>query len=59
MYAWLWKHLPGPLAVRVIQCVLLAAVVVVVLFMFVFPWLEGHIRFDDTQVDQQSLSREG
>jgi hypothetical protein len=40
VYAWIWRHLPGPLAVRVLCAVLLAAFVVWVLFSFVFPMLE-------------------
>ena len=39
MYAWLWRHLPGQPAVRVLVAVVLAAVVVVLLFTLVFPWV--------------------
>lgn len=51
MYGWLWRHLPGPWPVRVLLCVLLAAVVVVVLFTTVFPALEEALPFLDVTVD--------
>jgi hypothetical protein len=45
MYAWLWRHLPGPLPVRLITTVLLVIVIVVLLFAYVFPWLEPLMPF--------------
>lgn len=51
MYAWIWSHLPGPTAVRVLVAVLLVAVVVAVFFLFVFPWLEQVLPFGDVTVD--------
>lgn len=38
MYAWIFRHLPGPLWVRIITSVVLAAGVVLVLMVYVFPW---------------------
>jgi hypothetical protein len=52
MYAWLWQHLPGPTAVRGLLAALLAAIAVVVLFTWGFPWVESHLEYDDTQVPQ-------
>jgi hypothetical protein len=40
LYAWIWRNLPGPVAVKTLWAVLLAALVIWVLFRFVFPWLE-------------------
>lgn len=37
MYPWLWRHLPGPLGVRLAVAVALALVAVAVLFFVVFP----------------------
>ncbi|HZU56062.1 MAG TPA: hypothetical protein VFA06_09370 [Actinocrinis sp.] len=45
MYAWIWRHLPGTLWVRVLWVLIIFAVVVFVLFQFVFPWLEPHLPF--------------
>ena len=52
MYAWLWRQLPGPLAVRVVLAVLLALVVVAVLFLVVFPWVEPRLPFNDVTVSR-------
>ena len=38
MYAWIFRHLPGPVWVRIITALLLAASVVLVLMTWVFPW---------------------
>jgi hypothetical protein len=51
MYGWLWRHLPGPLPVRILLCVVLAAVVVVVLFTTVFPAAEDALPFLDVTID--------
>jgi hypothetical protein len=37
MYAALWRVLPGPVWLRIVQLVVLAAAVVAVLMAFVFP----------------------
>lgn len=38
MYGWIFRHLPGPLWMRVLASVLLVGLLVAVLFMYVFPW---------------------
>jgi hypothetical protein len=48
MYGWLWRHLPGPLAVRLLVAALALTGVVVALFTVVFPWLETVIPLDGT-----------
>jgi len=40
MYTWIWCHLPGNTALRVIQALLLVAAVSAVLLFVVFPWIE-------------------
>lgn len=50
MYAWIWRHLPGPTAVRVLIAVLLIAAVVALLMLVVFPWLEPMLPFNDVAV---------
>ena len=50
MYAWVWRHLPGPTAVRVLLVVAVAVVVVIALFGWVFPWLEPRLPFTDVTV---------
>ncbi len=41
MYAWIWRHLPGPLAVRGTTALLLVLVVAALLLFAVFPALDG------------------
>jgi len=52
MYAWIWRHLPGPWPVRVALSLLLAGGVVALLFTVVFPWAEHALPFVDVTVDQ-------
>ncbi|MHA7221431.1 hypothetical protein ACX80S_03760 [Arthrobacter sp. RHLT1-20] len=39
MYAWLFRHLPGPLWLRTAISLVLLAAVLVALVEFVFPWV--------------------
>jgi hypothetical protein len=50
MYAWLWRHLPGPIAVKLLCTLMLIALVVIVLFQWVFPWLEPLMPFSGNTV---------
>lgn len=50
MYGWIWRHLPGPVAARVIQATLLVVVVVGLLLFVIFPWVEPYLPFDQTNV---------
>ena len=51
MYAWLWRHLPGPLPVRVLLAAALLVVAVALLFLVVFPAVEPLLPFSDVTVD--------
>jgi hypothetical protein len=46
MYVWIWRRLPGPTALRVLQALGLFLAVVALLFFVVFPWLEPYLPFD-------------
>jgi hypothetical protein len=50
MYAWLWRHLPGPFPVKLMCALMLFAMIVVVLFQWVFPWLEPMLPFNGNTV---------
>jgi hypothetical protein len=50
MYAALWRLLPGGRAPKALQCLLLAALVVAVLFLWVFPAVAPHLPFEDVTV---------
>ncbi len=46
MYSWIWRHLPGPPAARLVQALLLVAAVIAVLMLVVFPWAEPRLPFN-------------
>jgi len=50
VYAALWRLLPGPTWARVLQCAVLAVVVVAVCFLWVFPAVSEHLPFTDNTV---------
>ncbi len=41
MYAWIWRHLPGPLAVRGTTALLLVLAAAALLLFVVFPAVDG------------------
>ena len=47
MYGWIWRHLPGPVPVKVLGALVLFAAVLAVLFFVVFPWAEPRLPFND------------
>lgn len=47
MYVWIWRKLPGPTAVKLIEAVLLGAMVVALLLFVIFPWIEPSLPFTD------------
>ncbi len=50
MYGWMWRHLPGKLWVRVSIAVLLVTGAIMVLFLWVFPWLAPILPFQQQTV---------
>jgi hypothetical protein len=50
VYGWLWRRLPGGRAAKVGQLVVGAAVVVLLLFTVVFPWVEPRLPFNQVTV---------
>jgi len=51
VYAWIWRKLPGPWPVKLVEALVAFAAVVVLLFTVVFPWLEPRLPFNDVTVD--------
>jgi hypothetical protein len=51
MYVWIWRRLPGPRYIRVLQVLVLLAAAVVVLFIVVFPRVEPLLPYSDVTVD--------
>ena len=50
MYPWLWRHLPGPTWARVTILALSAAIIVLVLFEWVFPAVSELLPFQEQTV---------
>lgn len=50
MYVWIWRHLPGPLAVKLVQTLVLLLAVVALLLFVVFPWIEPHLPISQVTV---------
>lgn len=50
MYVWVWRHLPGNLAVKLVQVFVLLLAVVALLFFVVFPWIEPHLPISQVTV---------
>ena len=50
MYGWVWRHVPGPLVVRLLQALVLLAAAVTALFLWVFPVVEAHLPYNDVTV---------
>lgn len=52
MYAWIWRHLPGPLWARITASAAMVAAVSALLWIFAFPWVEPLLPWDDVQVGE-------
>ena len=52
MYGWIWSHLPGNLALRAAQALLLIALASALLLFIVFPWIEPKLWFTHVTVNQ-------
>lgn len=51
MYGALWRILPGPRWARVTALVLTAAIVLLVLFEWVFPWISEMLPYQEQTVE--------
>lgn len=50
MYAWIWRHLPGPTWFRAIEALVLIAAVVLILMQVVFPVVSDWMPYNDVRV---------
>jgi hypothetical protein len=50
VYSWIFKHLPGPLPVRIALTVLLIAAALGALATWVFPWFSAINPFTDATI---------
>ncbi|CAL8968491.1 hypothetical protein PROP_00303 [Propionicimonas sp. T2.31MG-18] len=51
-YGLLWRLLPGPRALKVVEAAILLLAVVAVLFTWVFPLVAPYMPFNDTTVGE-------
>ncbi|GAA3805165.1 MULTISPECIES: hypothetical protein [Amycolatopsis] len=51
MYGWIWRKLPGPVAVRALIALVLVLGVIALLLFVVFPWLEPMLPFNQVSVN--------
>ena len=50
MYTWIWRHLPGPLALKLGQVLFLFLAVCALLLFVVFPYLDAHLPISQVTV---------
>ena len=53
MYVWIWRHLPGPLAIKLVQVLVLISLVSLLLLFVIFPWIEPHLPISQVTVPQK------
>jgi hypothetical protein len=58
VYVWLWRRLPGPWIVRVLEATALLAAVLALLFLVVFPWVEPRLPFTDVTVEDSTTNEQ-
>lgn len=52
MYRWIWMHLPGPAWARATMVVLAAAIIVVSLMEWGFPWISTYVPLNEQTVGE-------
>ncbi|NKQ53339.1 hypothetical protein HFP15_10640 [Amycolatopsis sp. K13G38] len=50
MYGWIWRHLPGPLAAKLVISIVLVVGIVALLFFVIFPWVDPLLPFNQVSV---------
>lgn len=50
MYGWIFRHLPGPLWVRILTSAALVACALVLMVQFLFPWMSEFTTFTDSTI---------
>jgi hypothetical protein len=53
MYAWLWRHLPGNVSLRIAQSLVLLIGIIALLLFVVFPAVEPHLPFGNVTITPQ------
>jgi hypothetical protein len=50
MYGWIFRHLPGPLWLRILTSVVLVSAALVLMVQFLFPWMSSFTQFTDSTI---------
>jgi uncharacterized protein YhdP len=50
LYGWIFRHLPGPLWLRIVASLVLLAGVLVLMVQFLFPWMSQFTQFTDSTI---------
>jgi hypothetical protein len=50
MYTWIWRHLPGPVALKFGQAFLLFLAICALLLFVIFPWVDAHLPISQVTV---------
>lgn len=50
MYAWIWRHLPGPTWLKLIETLIILAIIVFLLMQYVFPPISARMPYNDVSV---------
>ncbi len=53
MYVWIWRHLPGNLALKLGEVLVLFLAVTALLLFVIFPWVEPHLPISQVTVPGQ------
>jgi uncharacterized membrane protein len=51
VYGWIWRKLPGGMPGKLVGSTVLILVVVALLFLVVFPWVEPRVPWNDVTVN--------
>ncbi|WP_197497079.1 hypothetical protein [Arthrobacter sp. B6] len=50
MYGWIFRHLPGPLWLRIFTSVVLVCAALVLMVQFLFPWMSTFTQLTDSTI---------
>ena len=50
MYVWIWRRLPGKLALKLTEVLVLFLAVTALLMFVIFPWIEPHLPISQVTV---------
>ncbi len=50
MYAWIFRHLPGPIWLKAIEALVLVAAAVWALFTWGYPWVQDYLNLGSASV---------